>query len=515
MTDKKTVEQWGTFEIALRGTTEGNPFTDSVIEGIFVNEREEKKVPGFYDGENIYRVRFMPSFQGEYDFCITGNCVEKITGSFTAVKPSAENHGPVHVSDQVHFSYADGTYYYPVGTTCYAWAHQTQELQTQTLESLKNSCFNKLRFCVFPKHYRYNYQEPPLYPYEGEPNDFGEINWYNYKAMNSPKDTKWDFSRFNPEYFRHFEKCIEKLMKLGIEADIILMHNYDRWGFSVMPAWADELYYRYVTARFSAYRNVWWSQANEFDLVPDKTVEDWERLGKLLMKEDPYGHLRSIHNCRVYYDNSQCWVTHCSLQRIDIYKTVEETEVQRQTWGKPVVVDEMCYEGDICMDWGNIPAWELVRRCWEITLRGGYTGHSEVFENETGTFWWSQGGLLRGISEPRLRFLRQILEETPAHGLRFLPWKDSAVEGGGVCGVADNAEINPSYRIYYFGWYCPRRKSFQFPEDETWQAQIIDTWNMTIMQAGKYTGKFWLELPARQYMAVRLVRVGHEKEKVF
>ena len=48
---------------------------------------------------------------------------------------------------------ADGTPFYPFGTTCYAWIHQPEALQRQTLESLAQNPFNKVRMCVFPKWY--------------------------------------------------------------------------------------------------------------------------------------------------------------------------------------------------------------------------------------------------------------------------------------------------------------------------------------------------------------------------
>ena len=43
-----------------------------------------------------------------------------------------------------------------------------------------------------------------------------------------------DFDRPNPEAFRHFETQIGKLAEIGIEADIILFHPYDRWGYADM-----------------------------------------------------------------------------------------------------------------------------------------------------------------------------------------------------------------------------------------------------------------------------------------
>ena len=68
---------------------------------------------------------------------------------------------------------------------------------------------------------------------------------------------------------------IKALQELGVEADLIVMRPYDRWGFSSMSRETGELYRRYVLARFSAFRNVWWSGANEYALLFSKTEEDW------------------------------------------------------------------------------------------------------------------------------------------------------------------------------------------------------------------------------------------------
>lgn len=504
---EKTVEKYGIFEATFTGIVKGNPFDINHVTAFFVSDQEKKKVSGFYDGEGIYKVRFMPSYTGNYQFSIKTDFMEEcFVGEFLVTEAVGENHGPVSVKKQTHFAYADGTPYYPVGTTCYAWVHQKKEMREQTLQTLRSSCFNKLRFCIFPKHYLFNYEEPEFYPYEGTANDFGVINQFNFKPMQFQKGGTWDFTRFNPEFFRLMEAQIARLMELGIEADLILMHPYDRWGYCSMSSAEDDRYLKYCVARFGAYRNVWWALANEFDLVPEKSDEDWERMGRLLKREDPYGHLRSIHNCRRYFDQNQDWITHCSIQRIDIYKTVEDTDVWREQWKKPIVIDEMCYEGDIYKDWGNIPGEELVRRCWEITLRGGYTGHGETFECEEELLWWSHGGVLRGASEPRLAFLRKILEETPGHGLRFKEWVASQIDGGGLCGEADTEEENPGYRLYYFGWNQPRRKRFNFTDGGNWKVEVIDTWNMTITDVGVHSGTFLIELPGRQYMGVRMVR---------
>ena len=78
---------------------------------------------------------------------------------------------------------------------------------------------------------------------------------------------------------------LAQLDELGIQADIILLHPYDKpeWGFSKMTREEDAFYLAYVARRYSAFRNVWWSLANEFDLMPWKSVEDWDSYARIVM----------------------------------------------------------------------------------------------------------------------------------------------------------------------------------------------------------------------------------------
>ncbi|MCL2461440.1 MAG: DUF5060 domain-containing protein, partial [Defluviitaleaceae bacterium] len=427
--NKDTVERWGVFEVSVNGKTDGNPFTDHNIRGIFRHKDETVEADGFYDGAGLYKVRFMPSFEGEYEYSVSGSCMDgSAEGSFQCAAPGPDNHGPVRVADTYHFAYEDGAPYYPIGTTCYVWTHQEPELQKKTLDILKNHAFNKIRFCVFPKFYVFNFNEPITYPYMGTPCGRTGLTAGSFDPNMEFPGNDWDFSRFNPEHFQLIEDRIADLMSLGVEADIIVMHPYDCWGFSKMSKPEDDLYWNYVVNRFSAFRNVWWSLANEYDLLRSKTAEDWERYAEIICRQDPYRHLRSIHNCGAFYDHSKPWVTHCSVQSHDMYRIGE----WRERYKKPVVLDEMCYEGNIEDSWGNISGQELTRRFWEGACRGAYPGHGETClrpgrtgeqQRANGTtslddiLWWSHGGELHGDSPARIAFLREILSEAPCHGL--------------------------------------------------------------------------------------------------
>ncbi len=88
MTYSSKVSRWGVLEVSFSGPTEGNPFTDDPISGTFTGKNETVHADGFYDGDGIYHVRFMPSFEGKYHFCIEAPFLtKKPEGDFTVLPP--------------------------------------------------------------------------------------------------------------------------------------------------------------------------------------------------------------------------------------------------------------------------------------------------------------------------------------------------------------------------------------------------------------------------------------------
>lgn len=493
------VEQWGIFELVLHGSTEGNPYRDVVLTAQFSYQHRRIAVDGFYDGDGVYRIRFMPDVAGTWQYRTqsTLNTLNGIEGTFPCIAATSDNHGPVQVSNTFHFSYADGTPYKPLGTTCYAWIHQGDELEEQTLATLRNAPFNKLRMCLFPKHYLFNENEPSHYPFPCLSR--GSSAWDLDQAMHGEAPPGWsfDFSRFDPAFFQHLEQRIADLMAAGIEADLILFHPYDRWGFASMDIETDERYLRYIVARLAAYRNIWWSLANEYDLLKHKPIAVWDRFFHIVQQHDPYQHLRSIHNWMTFYDHGKPWVTHQSIQRSDL----AQTRIWREQYYKPVVVDECCYEGNIAPSWGNLSAAELVHRFWEATVYGGYVGHGETFLHPQAILWWSKGGVLHGESTPRLAFLQRILADSPAPGLDPIDGVISPWLGFPCAGQAH------LYYLAYFGRHQPSQVTVHLPAGEHYHAEIIDTWNMTVTPlAETIVSDALISLPQKAYQAVVLRR---------
>ena len=489
-----TVERWGVHELVLTGTSKGNPFVDVTLTAVYRGAGMTIKVPGFYDGDGTYRIRFSPPEVGEWTWSVdSNNRPLRKSGKLTVTAPSEGNHGPVVVApDGYHFVYADGTPYHQIGTTSYSWAQQPEEKCQQTLATLSASPFNKIRMLVFP-----NVPSESVDPF--------------VRTGSGPRD--WDPTRFDPAYFRRYESRILSLLDLGIQADVVLFQPYKAdIGFSDMARPDDERYIRYVTARFGAYRNVWWSMANEYDDNETKTLEDWDHLGDFLMRVDPHSRLRSIHNKNIYYDARKAWVTHASIQSGGAAMDGIRAHLHRQFALKPVVFDEVAYEGNIDARWGQLSGEEMTSRFWNTFVGGTYCGHSETLNEaqSPSTSWLGQGGVLNGTSAPRLAFLKQIMQDGPATGINALQ-PDWGYDIGGV----DNV-----YYMKYFGESTPTSWNALLPSGNgrTFNADIIDTWNMTVTPIGTFTmakatggsqdpARPTIDLPGKPWMAVRFTAV--------
>ncbi len=503
--ERSTCEQWGVYEVKLDGPAEGNPFVGVELTGAFTQASQTVTATGFYDGEGVYRIRFSPPTQGKWTYLTSSNAeqLDGKTGEFEATPPGPNNHGPVRVAHEFHFAHADGSPYKPIGTTCYAWTSQPTALQEQTLETLSHSPFNKLRMCVFPKRYTWNENDPSIYAFEGAP------------------PNQWDFSRYNPAFFRLLEKQIAQLDKLGVQADLILLHPYDegRWGFDRMSDDADDRYLRYVVSRLAAYRNVWWSLANEWDFMKHKQDSDWDRMIQVVAAADPYDRLTSIHNGSLMYNHNNPLLTHASVQNGSAAEEAGRAVLYRDAYRKPILLDEVKYEGDIPLRWGNLSAEEMSHRFWEGTIAGCYVTHGECYLSDDDVLWWAKGGTLKGESPARIAFLRDVLRGSPASGLDPIDkWQDPD-----ICGKP------AEYYLVYFGPEKPRSWEFSLPRHELkdgmrFKVELLDTWDMTTTPVeGEFEVKSHsqylfkdakgrsIDLPGKPYIALRITRVeDHE-----
>lgn len=501
----KPIEKWDFYEISLAGPDTGNPFIDVELSAVFKHGDHIYEPEGFYDGDGIYKIRFMPNVEGTWTYRTKSNC-EKLNnkqGRIECIAPSPNNHGPVRVKNKYHFAYEDGTSFFLFGTTIYEWPFQSKDKRQQTIQNLIDSPFNKARFLAVPP-WRQEYVEGPnaldCYPFEGTSKE------------------NWNFSRFNPVYFQRLEQCVLQLRDIGVEADFILFRPYDhgKWGFDMMDAETNDRFVRYVVTRFAAFRNIWWSLANENSYMRHLTDADWDRLFQIVQAKDPYQHLRSIHNADQIYNHTHPWVTHVSLQYYMAVRFFGVSPLLRDIYRKPVVHDEINYEGNIDSRWGQLSGEEMVYRFWIAYIGGTYATHGATSKGQPyGDGWISTGGELTGQSPPRITFLRKIIEDGPEGGLNPI---DQLY-------ITNMAGKYGEYYLMYFGRDKIKQWDFRLPDNGLkngmkFKVDLIDTWNMKITPVEKIfevekldryefidQKKSVVVLPGKPYMALRIRRI--------
>jgi hypothetical protein len=212
-------------------------------------------------------------------------------------------------------------------------------------------------------------------------------------------------------------------------------------------------------------------------------------------------------------------VTHASIQNGDAVAEFGRANLFRDAYGKPVVLDEIKYEGDIGERWGHLDGPELVHRFWIATVAGCYASHGESFVTDSGSLHMVEGGMLRGTSPARIGFLRGILDDLVVPGLDPVDeWDDPAYVAG-----APRRQY-----VQYLGRSAPSTWAFRVPigvrgerpeVGDVFEVDVIDTWNMTVTPAGRFTltdvgrNDAWdrasdpLPLPEGEALALRITRV--------
>ena len=514
------MKQFEMFELVFSGETLTDNWAQIGLTANFFCGDTVKTVKGFYDGDGRYAVRFLPEMAGVWHWKVSGAVNAEGTEN---CEPANGAHGLVKAVD-THFEYEDGTLFIPFGTTVYALAHQDDDLVEQTLKSLEAAPFNKVRLCVFPKHYDYNHNEPPCYAFEKKADGF------------------WDVNRPCIAFWHRFEGILQRIAAMDIQIDLILFHPYDRWGFSKLPQKDNLIYLDYLLRRLSAFPNIWWSLANEYDLNMDyKSLSDWEEIEEFVAANDPCGHPLSNHNCMCFWDAARNNVTHASLQT----KGLSEIPRWIKTYQKPVIIDECCYEGNLPHFWGSISGQEMVRRFWRCYASGAYCTHGETFLSDDEILWWARGGVLKGESPRRIAFLRQIMESLPgplkpkeggiwsiaqldkeafeaalprvpeemkgfftlfARSIHRMPEQDRTAHLGGE--HAWESHCGEEAYLTYFDLQCYGEQTVKLPKDKVYRAELIDVWNMTRETiAESISGETKLTLPGRDNLALLITRI--------
>lgn len=472
-----TVQQYHTHDFSFTAKVAGNPF-DAEVTGIFKGPGGVRlAVPGFYDGDATWKVRFSPTLPGLWNLEMLSTAAElngrKENGIQCEPNRGAAIHGGLMVDPlrPHHFVYQDGTRYFLMGYEAdWLWAVGLEDPKRQEMrrliDQIAGNGFNHVLVNVFA----YDTTWSPGKKHEW---DLGPVSIYPWAGTND----KPVHSLLNPEYFQKYDAMVEALRDQGIVAHLMLKVYNKQVNWPERGSRDEERYFRYVTARYQGYSNVVWDFAKESYYEKDKNLQ--KRLIDLVRSNDAYHRLTTAHDNDVYdWDpalNSN--VDFRSDQQHTDWAQMIAFDRKLRPW--PVVNTEFGYEKApdglptyrVQHDWQ-----EVIRRAYLVYLAGGYGVY--YYHN---TAW----DVVKIDPEPpgykRFRQLRDTLEALPYW--KMAPHNDLAV--GGPC----LAEPGRVYALFAEGAkIIVNLRELETPASGEW----IDSWTgarepVRIPSAGVHT----------------------------
>jgi hypothetical protein len=284
--------RWEIHEFVLNGRClTANPFKDAALKGEFTAPSGKViRTNGFYDGGTTWRLRFAPSEIGEWSYVLRGEGVDILQrGRLRCAKARGHGFIRIHPKNPYAFAYSDGTPFLPMGDTCYGLFDDspiTPQLRAEYLKTRRSQQFNFVRMTVGHSEYRAE-SDNSFWAWGGTPE-------------------KPDLDRFNPDFFRMFDRLIRQMRATGMNVELILLNFYRR-PFTDTNLWTparERLWLRYLIARYGAFDNIFlWTIANEYETHSDGEYRldypadvDWAKAtARYIKSNDPYAHLVTVH----------------------------------------------------------------------------------------------------------------------------------------------------------------------------------------------------------------------------
>jgi hypothetical protein len=359
---KRSAEQGPAWNGVTRCVTErafqsrkpyADPFNQVELDVVFRDpEGQEQRVPAFWAGENLWRVRYAPHSAGRYRYRTVCSDPKNLdlhgqNGFLEVSAYQGDNpllkHGPVRVADDhLHFRHEDGTPFFWLGDTWWMGLCKRlrwpEDFQTLTEDRVRKG-FSVIQIVagLYP-------DMPPFDP-RGE-NEAG----YAWEA---------GYARINPRYFDMADLRIQYLVDQGLVPCIV-----GCWGFFLifMGQFKAKKHWRNIIARWGAYPVIWclagegtmpYYRSENRREDSEKQRSGWTDVGRYVRSTDPFHHLITIHPSSSARDT----LDDPSVLDIDMLQTGHEDvwsipntinvvtrELVREP-RMPVLVGEVTYEG--------------------------------------------------------------------------------------------------------------------------------------------------------------------------
>jgi hypothetical protein len=416
--------QWSVRELSFAASGKyANPYREVALKAVFTGPGGVKQtVKGFWDGDNVFKVRFTPTIVGQWSYVTESNGagLSGQKGSLRCVAPAKGGKGFLRrdAEHPYHFIFDSGTRFFMFGQTYYALMRNALAGGgwREAVENSRRVGMNKVRMQVFtPGQQSKTQPHPPASPFLRSGDGY-------------------DRDRLDLAFWRKLDEVVRFMAEKDMLADLILF-----WSNPVSYG-ADEENHRfasYVVARYAAFPNVMWCVANEWNYTK-KPRELFNKLGELIEAEDAwstdvrpgraaYVRARSVHQQTrhdfQFFDQS--WVSHAIVQlgvrnRGKTFRDGNEWEANNAAeegrtfrhgdeWGNysiifnygrrmPVVNDEYGYIGEAEDESvpkgadGKRPRYTRAKHrqtVWGIYVGGGYAAAGDKYDYADGRPYFS------------------------------------------------------------------------------------------------------------------------------
>lgn len=350
------VSKWGRFEIELQcGKEYGNPLQEGALTATFVSPSGlEKTVEGFWDGGNVWTVRFSPDEEGVWKYGASLASGEQREGSFDCGAPVGETvfqrHGPVRVSEsREYLEHVDGTPFFWLVDT--AWNGPLLAGDTDW----------------------------DWYLQERSRQRFTGVQWVATQWRAAPEgDVEQQVAYegveeivVNPAFFQRLDRRVEAMERAGLlSVPVLLWANPGRVYRDtnpglVLPEDQAALLARYMVARWGAFPVVW--------ILPGDSnyggehAAKWQRIGRAVFGDKAHAPV-ALHCCGTHFP-------------ADEFRAEEWCDIigYQSGHGDTDDVIEWVVQGPPALDWAKEP------RLLQLNMEPAYEGHLSYRRKEPHT----------------------------------------------------------------------------------------------------------------------------------
>ncbi|TWT80255.1 putative endoglucanase [Planctomycetes bacterium CA13] len=290
--------QWDTIDICFQAKSLSAQPVDAEFSALLQDDTGKQiEVPGFYNGDHDYLIRFTPSKTGRWSY-VTRSTQPDLNGKkgvFIVESARAGRRGAVVIdpASPREFRYENGDSYYPIAFELdWLFALDSENAgdipKTRMLvDTVADGGFNQVVMNVFADDVDWPKDEALPTEYE-----YGSPKVFPFAGTNSDPD----HSQLNIEYFKRLDRVIEYLDEREIAAHLMIYVWNKNVSWPKANSDEDNRYFDYVVRRYQAYPNLIWDISKEALGYGHNDVNYISQRIERLRKLDSHHRLVSVHD---------------------------------------------------------------------------------------------------------------------------------------------------------------------------------------------------------------------------